>query len=151
MNATVESTGLRAGIGRLGFKTSALRAYTMVLALVVLWIIFYYFTDGTFLSFRNLSNLMRQTAVTGILAVGMLMVIVCGQIDLSVGSVVGLAGGVAAIMQGPLHYGLAESLLAGIAVGLGLGKGAQRLVGDLGLRAVGGLVLAGGAWVLVAH
>ena len=37
------------------------------------------------------------------------------------------------------------------AVGLGLGKGAQRLVGDLGLRAMGGLVLAGGAWVLVAH
>ena len=37
------------------------------------------------------------------------------------------------------------------ALGLGLGKGAQRLVGDLGLRAMGGLVLAGGAWVLVAH
>ena len=37
------------------------------------------------------------------------------------------------------------------AVGLGLGKGAQRLVGDLGLRAMGGVVLAGGAWVLVAH
>jgi urease accessory protein len=37
------------------------------------------------------------------------------------------------------------------AVGLGLGKGAQRLVGDLGVRAMGGLVLAGGAWVLVAH
>ena len=37
------------------------------------------------------------------------------------------------------------------AVGLGLGKGAQRLVGDLGLRALGGLVLAGGAYVLAAH
>jgi HupE / UreJ protein. len=44
---------------------------------------------------------------------------------------------------------LATALLH--AVGLGLGKGAQRLVGDLGLRAMGGLVLAGGAWVLVAH
>jgi urease accessory protein len=38
-----------------------------------------------------------------------------------------------------------------LAVGLGLGMGAQRLVGDLGVRAMGGLVLAGGAWVLVAH
>ena len=37
------------------------------------------------------------------------------------------------------------------AVGLGLGKGAQRLVGDLGLRAMSGVVLAGGAWALVAH
>jgi urease accessory protein len=37
------------------------------------------------------------------------------------------------------------------AVGLGLGKGAQRLVGDLGLRAMGGLVLVGGAYVVMAH
>jgi hydrogenase/urease accessory protein HupE len=36
-------------------------------------------------------------------------------------------------------------------VGLGVGKGVQRLVDDLGLRAMGGLVLAGEAWVLVAH
>jgi urease accessory protein len=37
------------------------------------------------------------------------------------------------------------------ALGLGLGKGAQRLVGDLGLRAMGGLILVGGAYVLVAN
>src|SRR5258708_8249730 len=37
------------------------------------------------------------------------------------------------------------------AVGLGLGKGAPRLVGDLGLRAMGGLILAGGASLLVGH
>jgi urease accessory protein len=38
-----------------------------------------------------------------------------------------------------------------LSVGVGLGKGAQRWVGDLGLRAMGGLVLAGGAYVLIAH
>jgi D-xylose transport system permease protein len=49
--------------------------------------------DGLdFLTPRNLSNLMLQTSVTGIIAVGMLMVIVSGQIDLSVGSVLGFAG-----------------------------------------------------------
>ena len=53
-------------------------------------------TDGIFLKPRNLSNLMTQMSVTGILAVGMLMVIVSGNIDLSVGSVLGFAGGVAA-------------------------------------------------------
>jgi urease accessory protein len=37
------------------------------------------------------------------------------------------------------------------ALGVGLGKGAQRLVGELGLRAMGGLVLAGGAYILIAH
>jgi ABC-type xylose transport system permease subunit len=56
------------------------------LALVGVWIIFTIVTDGVFLEPRNFSNLMRQTAVTGILAVGMVMVILAGQIDLSVGS-----------------------------------------------------------------
>jgi D-xylose transport system permease protein len=56
--------------------------------------------------------------------VGMLMVIVTGQIDLSVGSVVGLAGGIAAIAQGWLGWGLVPSLAAGIATGIAIG-GAQ--------------------------
>jgi len=103
---------------RFKIETSTLRAYTMLLALVLIWIFFHLATgckdtktwsewfgcafsfgwirEGVFLSPRNLSNLMTQTAVTGVIAVGMLMVIVAGQIDLSVGSVLGLAGGIAA-------------------------------------------------------
>jgi D-xylose transport system permease protein len=49
-------------------------------------------TDGTFLSARNLTNLCRQVALNGILAVGMTFVILLGGIDLSIGSVVALAG-----------------------------------------------------------
>lgn len=81
-----------------GFKipTSTLRAYTMLFALALIWVFFHFQTGGIFLSPRNLSNLMIQTAVTGVLAVGMLMVIVSGHIDLSVGSVLGFAGGIAA-------------------------------------------------------
>ena len=101
--------------------TDVLRAYTMVFALIAIWIYFHYSTDQIFLEPRNFSNLMRQTAVTGVLAVGMLMVIITGQIDLSVGSVVGLAGGVAAIAQGWLGWGLVPSLSAGILVGLTIG------------------------------
>ena len=70
----------------------SVRAYSMVVALVALWIILTVLTDGVFLAPRNLSNLIRQTAVTGILSVGMVMVIITGQIDLSVGSMVGFAG-----------------------------------------------------------
>lgn len=91
MSETAEKTGFK-------IETSALRAYTMLGAMVLIWLFFHWQTDGIFLSPRNLSNLMLQTSVTGILAVGMLMIIVAGQIDLSVGSVLGLAGGVAAIM-----------------------------------------------------
>ena len=108
-------------IGNFRVPTEVLRAYTMVFALIAIWLYFHFTTDQIFLDPRNFSNLMRQTAVTGVLAVGMLMVIVTGQIDLSVGSVVGLAGGIAAIAQGWLGWGLVPSISAGIAVGLAIG------------------------------
>jgi D-xylose transport system permease protein len=110
--------------GRLKLRTSALRAYTMLVALIVIWLFFQWATIdqyhpyGIFLGAINFSKLLQQTAVTGVLAVGMLMVIVCGNIDLSVGAVVGLAGGIAAMTQG---WGLVPCLLAGIAVGLLIG------------------------------
>jgi D-xylose transport system permease protein len=103
-----------------GFKipTTTLRAYTMVFALALIWIVFHYLTGHTFLGARNFSTLLKQSAVTGVLAVGMLMVIVAGQIDLSVGSLVGLAGGIAALAQG---WGLLPSLASAIVVGLLIG------------------------------
>jgi D-xylose transport system permease protein len=107
--------------GTFKISTSGLRAYTMVLALIVVWLLFTWATGGIFLEARNFSNLMRQTAVTGVLAVGMLMVIVSGHIDLSVGSVVGLTGGVAAMLLTWLGWGLAPSLAVAIVVGAGIG------------------------------
>ncbi len=106
-----------------GFKmnTSMLRAYTMLGALALIWLYFHWATDSIFLTPRNLSNLMLQTSVTGILAVGMLMVIVSGNIDLSVRSVLGLAGGIAAICLTSLGYGIVPSILAAIAVGIAIG------------------------------
>lgn len=126
--------------------TDVLRAYTMVFALIAIWIYFHYSTDQIFLEPRNFSNLMRQTAVTGVLAVGMLMVIITGQIDLSVGSVVGLAGGVAAIAQGWLGWGLVPSLSAGILVGLSIGASQGALTAYLNIPAF--IVTLGGllAW-----
>jgi D-xylose transport system permease protein len=105
-------------IGGIRLPTATLRAYTMLFALVAIWLFFQWATSGIFLSPRNFSNLFQQMAVTGVLAVGMLMVIVAGQIDLSVGSVVGLAGGVAALTQG---WGLLPSLASAIVVGLLIG------------------------------
>jgi len=76
-----------------------LRAYTMVFALLVIWIALAFATQGTFLEPRNLSNLFRQTAINGYLAIGMVFIITAGHIDLSVGAVAGLAGAIAAMMQ----------------------------------------------------
>ncbi len=112
MTETTEKTGFK-------IEASALRAYTMLGALIIIWIFFYWMTDGIFLSPLNLSNLMTQTSVTGILAVGMLMVIISGNIDLSVGSVLALAGGLAAITL--MKYGLPAAILASIAVCVAIG------------------------------
>src|SRR2546427_6215394 len=133
-------------IGGLKIRTDALRAYTMVFALVAIWVYFHYSTHRIFFEPRNFSNLMRQTSVTGVLAVGMLMVIITAQIDLSVGSVVGLAGGIAAIAQGWLGYGLVPSLAAGIAVAIAIGAVQGSLTAYLNIPAF--IVTLGGllAW-----
>ncbi len=108
-------------VGRWRVSAEVLRAYTMVLALIVIWIYFQWCTVselypyGLFLHPVNFANLLKQMSVTGVLAVGMLLVIVARQIDLSVGSLVGLAGGIAAMTQG---WGLAPSLASAIVIGV---------------------------------
>lgn len=103
-------------------KTSSARAYTMIFALAIIWLYFHWATPGnTFLTAGNLSNLALQTSVTGIIAVGMLMVIVSGNIDLSVGSIVGLAGGVAAYALSNAGYGIVASIMCAVMVGIGIG------------------------------
>lgn len=133
-------------IGRFRISTSVLRAYTMLFALVAIWIYFHFSTNQVFLDPRNFSNLMRQTAVTGVLAVGMLMVIITAQIDLSVGSVVGLAGGIAAIAQGWWGWGLVPSLAIGIGVGIAIGAAQGALTAYINIPAF--IVTLGGllAW-----
>src|SRR5919199_5802534 len=117
--------GVEAKTGGFRVPTDSLRAYTMIIALLAIWLFFQWKTVsplypyGIFLHPNNFSNLLQQMAVTGVLAVGMLMVIVAGQIDLSVGSVVGLAGGVAAMSQDPA--GLVGALGAAIVVGVIIG------------------------------
>src|ERR1700682_1789480 len=94
------------------FNAVALRAYIMIAVLGVIWVYFHWATPGnTFLTARNLSNLMTQMSVTGVIAVGMLMVIVSGNIDLSVGSVLGFAGGIAAYTMTVWEYGLPTAII----------------------------------------
>jgi D-xylose transport system permease protein len=100
-----------------GFK-SQLRTMTMVFALLAIWAIFHAVTHGAFLQPRNLSNLFRQMSITAILATGMVLIIVAGHIDLSVGSTVAFLGAILAILT--TNQGLSPSLAFGIAVVAGL-------------------------------
>jgi ribose transport system permease protein len=82
------------------------------------------FASDSFLSFSNIENIGRQASITAIIAIGMTYVILTGGIDLSVGSVMALAGTVAAgLMVGGLNAGLAlvVALLIGVAFGAGNG------------------------------
>ncbi|MGO1308459.1 MAG: sugar ABC transporter permease, partial [Kluyvera intermedia] len=83
----------------LRLKSLNLQVFVMIAAIVVIMLFFTWTTDGAYLSARNVSNLLRQTAITGILAVGMVFVIISAEIDLSVGSMMGLLGGAAAIFD----------------------------------------------------
>jgi D-xylose transport system permease protein len=98
-----------------------IRAYTMIFALIAIWIIFFILTDGRFLLPRNLSNLARQMSITGVLAIGMVMIIVANHIELSVGSILGLTGGLAAIMQVWYHIPTIWCILAALALGALIG------------------------------
>ncbi len=75
------------------------RLLGMVGALVIIWVLFNIGTNGQFLSSRNLWNLSVQTASVAVMATGMVLIIVSRNIDLSVGSVLGVTGMFMALMQ----------------------------------------------------
>ncbi|MEI9952202.1 MAG: ATPase [Pseudomonadota bacterium] len=74
-----------------------LRDFSMLIALVLISLVFW-LMDSTFLSARNLSQLAIELSATAVLSLGMLLIIVPGHIDLSVGSGLGLVGGLAAVL-----------------------------------------------------
>lgn len=100
---------------------SQYKILTLLFAIIVIWVFFNYLTDYLFLTPRNISNLFRQMAITGMLASGMVFIIIAGEIDLSVGSLLGLLGGIAAILDYTYHVPLsaifAIVLLLGVAIG----------------------------------
>lgn len=82
-----------------GFIKDNLREYGMLMSLVVIVIFFQFTTGGILLKPLNLTNIILQNSYIVIMALGMLMIIVTGHIDLSVGSVAGFIGAVAAMMM----------------------------------------------------
>ena len=75
------------------------RMLAMIAALLVIWVILNIMTDGIFFTARNMYNLAVQSSVVGIMATGMVLVIVSRHIDLSVGSLLGFTGMVIAYLQ----------------------------------------------------
>jgi putative multiple sugar transport system permease protein len=108
-----------------GFVKNNLRDYGMLISLVAIMVLFQVLTDGTLLRPLNLTNLVLQNSYIVIMALGMLLVIVAGHIDLSVGSVCGFIGALAAVLMVNLgwHFVPAAfvSLVAGGLIGAAQG------------------------------
>jgi putative multiple sugar transport system permease protein len=83
----------------LGFLKNNLREYGLLMSLVAIMVFFQFMTDGTLFQPLNLTNLILQNSYIIVMALGMLLVIVAGHIDLSVGSVSGFVGGCAAVLM----------------------------------------------------
>jgi putative multiple sugar transport system permease protein len=102
-----------------------MREYGILIALVVIMAFFQIATDGVLLKPVNLTNLVLQNSYIIIMAVGMLLVIVSGHIDLSVGSVMGFVGAVAAVLivTYGFHYITASLICLAIGAAIGAAQG----------------------------
>src|SRR3712207_5958424 len=101
----------------LDFVKTHFRDYGMLLSLLVIMLFFQVMTNGTLLQPLNLTNLVLQNSFIVIMALGMLLVIVAGHIDLSVGSIVGFVGGLAAMMMVRWGFDPVTSTIACLIVG----------------------------------
>ncbi|MCC8067236.1 MAG: sugar ABC transporter permease, partial [Clostridiales bacterium] len=107
--------------GKLDVK-SFFTKYTMVIALVVVFILFYFLTDGRLLYPQNMSNLMLQNGYVLVMACGMLLCILTGgNIDLSVGSVICFVGGIAAVLISNYGWNVYLTILLCLLIGLACG------------------------------
>lgn len=126
----------------------------IIVALVAIWIVFYFLTGGSFLGPQNISNLFRQMTVTSFLAVGMVLVIVTGGIDLSVGKQAGFISVVVAYLQaytwnalfpGQPILAACLSVVVGLLVGILVGIIDGYIIAYLGVPAF--ITTLGAMWI----
>jgi D-xylose transport system permease protein len=128
MDATAEtatggSTGVRESARRETLRRLVqgdLASLRVVIGLAVIWAIFQ-FENERFLSAQNLTNLMLQITATGLISIGVVYVLLLGEIDLSVGAVSGLAAAVMAVLDVKHGWSPYLAIAAAIAVGMGIG------------------------------
>ena len=130
------------------------RMVLMATVLVVTTVIFNVLSDGIFFSAENLYNIAQQTAVVGILATVMVLIIVARHIDLSVGSVMGFVGVLIAYLMYTLNWSWPAASLAGLAAAIVVAMYQGALTAFVGVPSfvvtLGGLMSFRGAAYLVA-
>jgi D-xylose transport system permease protein len=136
----------------------------MLGALAVIWVGFHIMSGGTFLTPRNLWNLSVQTATVAIMATGMVLIIVSRNIDLSVGSMLGVVGMSMALVQAEVLPGIIGfdhpatwiiAVIAGLVLGAVIGGFQGFIIAYVGVPSfivtLGGLLVwRGMAWALAS-
>jgi putative multiple sugar transport system permease protein len=117
----IAAAPVAASRGTAHFLKQNLREYGMLLSLVAIMAFFQVMTDGTLLQPLNLTNLVLQNSYIVIMALGMLLVIVAGYIDLSVGSACGFIGALAAVLMVTYQWHFIPATLVCLTVGAAIG------------------------------
>ena len=109
---------LRGSLGKL--RSGDLGMVPVIVGLIAIWIIFQS-QNSRFLSSRNLVELSLDSATIGMISIGVVLILLLGEIDLSIGSVSGVAGSVLAVLLVYHGWPLALAILAALAAGLAIG------------------------------
>lgn len=107
--------------GLQAFFRSNIRQNGMVIALVFIMVLFQLLTGGILFRPMNITNLVLQNSYILILAIGMLLCILTGNIDLSVGSVVAFVGAIAAVLMVRMELGVGVTIIVALVVGIAAG------------------------------
>ncbi len=119
MNDAVETIAPNADILR--FVKNNIRQYALLLSLLVIMIFFQVVTGGVLFKPLNVTNLLLQNSYIVVMALGMLLIIVAGHIDLSVGSVSGFIGALAGVLMVSMKVDIITASIACLVVGGAIG------------------------------
>ncbi|MDX6261507.1 MAG: D-xylose transport system permease protein [Kribbellaceae bacterium] len=118
----IASHGVRGAVAAFTsrLRSGDLGSVPVVVGLIIIWAVFQ-IANSSFLTSRNLVNLTLQTTSVGVLALGIVLVLLLGEIDLSIGSVSGLAAAVLGVTFVNKGWPLVLSLVVGAVIGLAIG------------------------------
>ena len=127
----------KGGIGQelVALLKANIRDYVMYIALVAIMLFFSWKTNGGFMQARNISNLINQAGYVAVLAIGMTLILILKQIDLSVGYVAGFSGAIAAILLTQFNMNVWVTILIVLLIGLCIGFYQGTLVTRVGVPA----------------
>ena len=131
------------------------REYGLLSSLLVIIVFFQIATGGALLQPLNLTNLILQNSYIVVMALGMLMVIVCGHIDLSVGSIVGVIGSIAAVLMVQYRFDFITVSLLCLFIGGLIGAAQGYWVAFWGMPSfivtLGGMLIFRGATIAIGE